>query len=339
MFKDLIEENFIRDDLAQVFSLDVLFSIIIITVIIGVSVNAMDFVGFKIADYSAGESLDRITADAAQILINTPGSPGWENCNSSLGVTPGLAENINGSRNSTNILSIKKISQLQSRYSELMGGKVIPRGEQSSLTIYPTNPVLKPIVVNNLTSPPGAGEVAVANRSVLVDFKRFTTFTVVYTQLNNSWNNESRNNSQFCPHHNISGIMEHQRPNFSSKTPGWTCNNFKLGQQDVNSTDFYILTDPPASDNSAQWILDRPDNLTEESQKFNTNPIKVNDRICQVLGDDEIAVIWFHIFTSGEASKAFNVYLVGVPKGTSSGEVKAEYLNPQPCFFVLKVWN
>jgi len=73
--------------------MDVLLALIIITMVIGMSADALDIVSFKISDYSSGKSLDRIAIDAADILINTPGTPDWENSNDTQFVTPGLQRN------------------------------------------------------------------------------------------------------------------------------------------------------------------------------------------------------------------------------------------------------
>ena len=57
------------------------------------SADAMDIVGNKIYDYSTENSLDRIANDAADILINTPGSPeNWEEIKYGTRITPGLAK-------------------------------------------------------------------------------------------------------------------------------------------------------------------------------------------------------------------------------------------------------
>ena len=133
MFKKNFKPKlFISDYKGQIFSLDALLALVLITVILGMSANAVDMMSFKISDYSAGKPLDRISSDAAEILIDTPGTPNWEKSNSSSDVTPGLAEDNNGSRNNTKILSIKKISQLQSRYPILMSN-IIPRAENHRL--------------------------------------------------------------------------------------------------------------------------------------------------------------------------------------------------------------
>lgn len=45
----------------MVFSIDLMLALIIITVLLGVSADAMDIVGWKIQDYSYTNSLERIT--------------------------------------------------------------------------------------------------------------------------------------------------------------------------------------------------------------------------------------------------------------------------------------
>lgn len=318
---------FIKEDRGQVFSTDVLFALIIITIAIGMSADALDVVSFKISDYSAGKSLDRIAIDAADILINTPGTPNWEESNATQSVIPGLAQDNNGSKNTTKILSFTKISQLEINYPELMDN-VIPPGANSSLTICPVNSDPKPLVVGNGTPSPDVTEVVVVNRTVLVDFSDFKILTV-------STGNFS---PEICPHENFTGFADHGKVDENSIVY-WNCNNFKVTQEDLNTTDFYILTDPNRLEvNGAKWILDRPDRMSEEQENFPGHPILVNDRICELIGGDDEAVVWLHIFNPNESSKSFNTYLIGVPRGTSSKKVRIEYLHPQTCFFILKIW-
>lgn len=304
--------------------MDLLFALIIITIAIGLSADALDAVNFKISDYAAGKSLDRIATDTTAILINTPGTPCWEKSNSTDSVIPGLAMDNNGSKNTTKILSFAKISQLTINYQQLMGN-VIPPGTNSSLTIYPSKPSLEPLKVGNETPPPDATEVAVVNRTVLVNF---ADFRILASLISNSY-------PEVCPHNNFTG--GHGRVNHNSTTC-WNCRNFKVTQEDLNSTDFYIITDPILlKDNKARWLLDRPDNMSDELGTFQGQPLLVNDKIHVMLGDDEETVLWLHIQTS-DGPLSFNTYLVGVPKGTSSNDVSIEYLHPQTCSFVFKIW-
>lgn len=330
-FSHIKLKDFLRENKGQVFTIDALFALILITIVIGMSANALDIVSFKISDYSAGKSLDRIATDAADILIDTPGSSDWEKSNDTLLVNPGLAQDDKGSKDTIKILSFAKIAQLKTRYPQLMS-KVIPPGGSSSLMIYPTNSTLKPLVVSNETPPTDVNEVAVVNRTVLVNFRDFRILTSIGGHDGSSY-------SEICPHYNYKGVTAHGKPDYNNSTPGWNCRYFKITQEDLNTTDFYILTDPYIlKDNMARWMLDRPDKMSEEQVIFQSQPVKVNDKLSEMIGDDEEAILWLHILNSGDSSKAFNTYLVGVPMGTPIEEVRIEYLHPYPCSFIFKIW-
>jgi hypothetical protein len=335
--KDLIKDV-MQDKVGQVFSLDAMLALIIITVTIGLSANAMDLVNFQISDYSSEKFLNRITVDAATALINTPGSPdNWE-INNLSGITPGLAEVDSEGKIVPNTLSIKKICVLQSAYSERMDGKIIPHGTHSNVVIYPADSSLNPIVLSNETPPEDAVEVAVVNRTVLCDFMVLKTLIIINTSGSSS-NSENRSFADVCPHKTLKMEMEHQNNNLNYGDSLWACQYFRISQEDLNSTDFYIITDPETGGGTSnQWIMDKTDNMTNERQNFNSGPIFINNKISQVLGQDKKAVLWLHVtFTSSTPS--FGVYLVGAPKGTPIENVKMEYVNPRPCFFVLKVWR
>jgi hypothetical protein len=338
MFREYrsIKKHF-NDRQGQVFTLDALLAIVLITIAIGVSANAMEIVNYKITDHSAGKSLDRITTDAADILINTPGTYNWEKSNNTLFVTPGLAEENNGSVNTTKTLSFSKITQLRNNYHDLMSN-VIPRGAGSSLIIYPTDSQLSPIVLNNETPPPDV-QVSVANRSVLINLFDFKILTSIKTGLNRYLYNLSENNTDICPHFNLNVTIKHEKPDIATGTHGWNCRHFKITQQDLMTTDFYIMTDPSVlSDGSARWIFDRADNISEEVETFESHPKLVNDKIGKLLGDDNEALLWVHVLSSTDSSKSFNTYVIGVPKNTSPEIIKIENLSPKPFVFVLKVW-
>ncbi|MCE5214010.1 MAG: hypothetical protein LLF83_04745 [Methanobacterium sp.] len=330
-------KKFFKDINGMIFSIDVMMALILITIIIGMSANALDIVNFKITDYSAGKSLDRIAIEATEILINTPGSSNWEESNNTLFVTPGLAEDNNDSKNSTNTLNINKISQLKNNYYPLMSN-MLPRGGHSSLIIYPTDSTIGPIEINNETPIQSKSDIAVVNRSVLIKFNEFKILACIYCA-NHTNTDHSENSSEQCPHYNLKNIKKHIKPDYNNKTPGWSCKYFKVTQEDLNTTDFYLMTEPSFStDISAKWELDRPDHINEELENFKPSPQLINDKIRNILGEDQEALVWIHVFSSGDAIDSFNTYVIGVPKGTSSEEVRIEYLNPQPCFFVLKLW-
>jgi hypothetical protein len=326
------KKNIMNDSWGQAFSLDIMLALIIVTVILGVSADAMDMVSYKAQDYSLRVSLERVTTDAADILIKSSGSPDkWENSGFSLDIVPGLAkkeEDITV----PNTLSLIKILKLKMDYNQLMYGKILPEGVNSSMMIYPTNPSLSPLVIMNNTVPTYASEVAVANRTVLCEFMHVTTVVKMKGRLNSVGYPEQGLEWEVCPHN------DHKDPDSKSGDQGWACHHFNVTAFDLNSTDFYVITDPASVTSSARWDIDRADAQTECKEKFSNGPILVNDKITAFMGNGTSAVLWFHILTKGGSKDSFEGYIVGVPKGTPLDQVRLDYLGPQPCFFVLQVW-
>ena len=55
----MFSDKYTRSAHGMVFSIDLMLALIIITVVLGVSADAMDIVGSKMEDYSYGNSLER----------------------------------------------------------------------------------------------------------------------------------------------------------------------------------------------------------------------------------------------------------------------------------------
>lgn len=322
------KRDFKKDNAGQIFSLDVMMALIMITVILGVSANAMDMVSYKAQDYSLRFSLERATTDAADILIKSPGSPDkWENYEFNADIVPGLAK-----KGVPNTLSLTKILKFKNNYNQLIYGKILPDGVNSSLMIYPVNPSLDPLVIMDNTVPASASEIAVANRTVLCDFIHITTVIRINGRHNLTWPLKEGFEGEVCPH------INHKHPDFKTGNSGYVCHHFNITACDLNSTDFYIITDPASVTNSARWDIDRANAQIDCKERFHIAPIYVNNKIATAMGDNTETTLWFHIFTEADLEDSFDTYIVGVPKGTSLDHVKLEYLGPQSCFFVLKVW-
>ncbi|MEN6291380.1 MAG: hypothetical protein ABFD07_05110 [Methanobacterium sp.] len=321
------KRDFKKDNKAQIFSLDVLLALIVITVILGISADAMDLVSYKAQDYSSRLSLEGITTNAADMLIKSSGSPDeWEDYGIKGDTVPGLAKKEAG-RTVPNTLSFIKILKLKDNYAPLMCGSVLPYGVNSSMAIYPIDPSLSPIIVMNDTVPEGASEVAVANRTVLCDFMYISAVIKIKGHKDQQWSENQE--FEVCP----------QKGHSNSKTgdSGWVCHHFNITSGDLNSTDFYVITDPATVTDSARWGIDRADAEGNCNEKFSNVPVLVNDKIAAVMGNDTNAVLWFHVL-NGDSRDSFDSYVIGVPRGTPLDDVKLNYLGPQPCFFVLKVW-
>ncbi len=325
----------------MVFSIDLLLSLIVITVIIGVSANTMDIIGSKMQDYSYANNLERITTSGAELLVKTPGSPeNWEELRELDGVTPGLAEvDSSGAKIQPNTLSTSKINRLKGSYDTLISGKVIPSYYNSTMVIYPTNPYLEPISVKNTSINPTATNLIVVNRTVLCNYLNTSTMVFIKAMDRNS-TSLKQNYTENCPHHEFNGNNGHVKVDYKNEKPGWACYHFRVTREMLESTDFYLMTDPDIiPDPTAGWTIDRPENISNEFKSFNNKPIHVNERIIECVNNNSTVVLWLHVFSSGNLDNAFNTYLAGFPKDTPTEKVKVPYLTPQPCYFVFKVWE
>ncbi len=322
--------GFKKDNKAQIFSLDVMLALIIIAVILGISADAMDAVSYKAQDYSSRLSLERTATNAADMLIKSSGSPdNWEYYHGN-DIVPGLAKK-EACRTVPSTLSLVKILKLKDNYNQLMYGNVFPYGVNSSMVIYPLNSSLNPIKVMDNTVPESASEVAVANRTVLCDFMHISALIKI-KGCRSPESNELELEGEVCPHSN------HNLHDTKIKGSKWACHHFNVTGRDLNSTDFYVVTDPVHVTDSARWGIDRADAQTDCNKKFSSGPILVNDKIAEVMSNDTKAVLWFHILTKGDSKDSFDGYIIGVPKGMPLDQVKLDYLGLQPCFFVLQVW-
>ncbi len=311
-----------------------MFALFLITLLIGLSANAMDNAGYKILEYSSEQSLQRIAGDTADVLIKTPGSPeNWEEGNPSTLATPGLAEiDYRTKMIVGNTLSMRKIFYLKDNPNLLK--RMLPSGMDYSLMIYPTNTSLPIIEVQNKNPPKGVKDVSVINRTVLYDYMIIEIYSKIIPDTY-FVNDES---PYVCTHSHMD-FYKHQCPDFKKKRSGWLCNAFNMNLEEIKSNDFYILTDPPFNTNfNAKWIIDTPDNTTFNAQNFTSNPIMINSRILELLGNKTSEVFVFHVFTSGDIENTFNTYLIGVPKGTPPNDIRIYNMKPQPAFLILKLW-
>lgn len=316
------------DTNGQIFTIDALFALLLITVLIGFSANTMGIVDNKIQEYSSEQAIQRIAVDMVDILIKTPGAPdNWENYKYLKDATPGLADIENGTNKFGNKLSMRKITSLKAN-PELIK-QLLPAGMDCNLMIYPINTSLPAIEVIN-KNPPN-GDVTVVNRTVLFDYKLIDVYSCITP----------------CTHGNgqeyvcIHSTNQHLPPDFKNGKSGWLCAAFCIDSEDIKSKDFYILTDPEVNDVSyshLSWILDKPNKTILYSQNFTSNPIVINSIISELSEKQKREIFVLHVFLGGDIKKTFKTYIVGVPRGTSTKYVRLDNINPQPGFFIMKLW-
>lgn len=327
-----------------VFSTDLLLSLIIITVIIGISADAMDFGNALVGDYSSRAALERCTLEAADILIETPGSPyNWEKMSISSGISPGLAISYNyTNESSSNILSWEKIVSLGKKYSLLVDNKIFSKNIKSSIIIYPFDRRIDPLVLKNDAGSILSSEVFLVNRTVQCNFfSNYTVISINWHQNNctNLSNNFLQEASDICPHDESNSDLNHMYPQENEYSNYWVCKHFTTSIAELEKTDYYLITEPaPIPIESVYWVIDTVDNISNENNSFTSSPIKLNGQIKDLIGNKNNTTIWIHFLGPEKKFSPFKIFLVGVPKNTEYKYIKAEYFQLQKCSFVLKTW-
>jgi len=315
-------KGFMDENKGQALSLDLMLGFIIMTVIVGISADAMDIASYKMQDYSSEAFLERITTDAADILVKSSGSPDdWELYGMNQDIIPGLAKkDPDTDKSISNTLSIQKIDKLKENYDTLIYDKILPRGFNSRMILYPSNDSLAPITIMDNGPPPNTCDVAVANRTVLLDFMHLKAVINSY---------EGNASGEECPN------PDHNLNNSNGKLE-WTCKYFNISREELETSDFYIITRGDVS-SSAGWVIDKANRLNDTVNPFTSQPALINDKIADIMGSSSDAILWLHIITAGKPG--YDCYIVSVPKGTDHNMVNLNYLDTGPWFFVLQVWD
>ncbi|MDP2836267.1 MAG: hypothetical protein Q8N97_04725 [Methanobacteriaceae archaeon] len=346
LLKKFNTQSILNDSKGFIFSTDLLLSIIIITVIIGISADAIDYSNGFMGDQNSRAILERCTLEAADILIKTPGSPdNWEVLPNCEGISPGLALNYNNSKSVSNTLSWEKINNLTKNYDKLVENKIFPKNIKSNIIIYPLDPRIKPIIINEEPISSKSAEIVVINRTVQCNF--LSNYTVIIMD----WNKYKLNNSQnvsntfkysqsdICPHQELNDSLNHTSPTNTSPSKIWECHHFNTSADYLEKNDYYLLTDPsPIIGESSYWSLDTANNLSSVNNSFKSPNIKLNDEIKNLMENKKNMTLWIHIIGPESTINSFKVYLVAVPKNTDFNYIKAEYFKFQTCNFILKTW-
>ncbi|MGF7117496.1 hypothetical protein [Methanobacterium oryzae] len=157
------------DDRGFLFTSDLLLSLIIVTVAMGIAIGQFDALNYQMQDFTGRQSLDRTVNDAADYIIKTSGNPSnWNEIKPVISSSlPGLAYMSNIGPNN-NYLNPKKMSILNSN-PNLLYNLVHTQNYKLLITRADTGQkILEITSPNPTTSLANAKEVAVANRTVVI---------------------------------------------------------------------------------------------------------------------------------------------------------------------------
>ncbi len=338
-----ILNNLWCDSRGLLLSTDLMLSMVIMTITLGMTANAMDMATNPLQDYSSRSSMENSALEASDLLINTPGSPcNWEKYNNSFAVSPGLAQ-INPSTGETmsHVISYAKLSVLNSSYEYLMEGKVFPEYLDSSITIYPLNSNLKPITIHENFKAQESPEVVVVNRTIMLDYECLNcTLNISSDMISTGEHNLNAAPDEICFHEEHESDIGSPDDLATEKESGgnvWICKHLNITAKSLNTTDYYLILENRGADNEKlKWILDSSEKRSNEEREFSGSPLKLNEQMVTLIGDKKQTVLWLHVKCANQGK--FNVYLVATPKNRPLKKEDLVYLNPQPCYFILKVW-
>lgn len=291
----------IKDNKAIIYSIDILITILILTVIIALIFNMISLSKDKITDNIDINKQEILTREVLDNLIKTEGTPqNWDKINYQNSFIPGL--NIN-EKNKMSLLSFSKIKALYQNYDSLINVNILNGELKSQLIIIPLNDNLESISMGDNPNIEGPN-VVIVNRSVRIDYLS------EYSILNLSTNNT---NNYICP---------------ESHDDNWICNSFNT-YYDLNQYDYYLLT----SNNKFQYKLTNGINSTPLKSSSN-RCVKLNNDI-QSLNENKNSPIIIHILKNNNPLEA---KVVAVDKNTDKSYLKYDYFKSQDAYIVFKTW-
>lgn len=281
------------------FSLDVLLALIPLTIILGMAVANMDNIMYLSENTIFQSSLDRTAADAADVLVETPGVPyNWQEVGNASVV--GLAI-YDTSKNSTrkNFLSASKVAALTSSNLDALVGS----GYGSSLTITTVNQTSSKLIKTVGTVNNSASNIVKVTREVSTSY-----LDVVASLI---------------------GVIRYSGA-ANTYTLSFSTNSFSS-----SAYDYWIFiknnkyTSAPATVNGISFI-----NSTELNVNTTTFKKQINSTF---LSNNSTNTVSITPANSSDAS--MDVYIIAAPVGTSANEINEENVKVRDAILLLYVWT
>lgn len=180
------------DDKGIIFTTDLLLALIIVTMAIGLSLSQFEQLNYGIQHFTVRQGLDKTVNDAADYMIKNPGNPvNWDFQDTPPSNTlPGLTFINDNGYPEIHYLDGNKIQKLNNNKG-LLVNLVNPGGSLSNTNFHLTLNLINPDgsqgsnlldISSNLNTLSTANEVAVANRTVMVNYyiKLFSLLGVLH---------------------------------------------------------------------------------------------------------------------------------------------------------------
>lgn len=303
------------DSRGQLFSLDLLFALIPLVLVLGMVASDMDNITYLIQDTVYRGSTERVAADTLNTLLETSGDPTtWEK-NGTVNVV-GLAkyDSDKGVPLEGTVAATKLTALNVSNMQKLVGDNY---GFYLNVTTIDDSTILKSIGTNNVGAS-GAGINSTASDIVRVEKVANYAQLDVVSSLKD-------------------GIRDAGVPRIYTSPPSpFPTDNFYL-----NIYDYWVLVVNRGYDSAT---VDINSNSVVKGNNFNgqnTRYTNITEQIDEsylknltTLQDNTVTVR-----TVSNPGASMDVYIIQAPKGTPEDQISLDNIRPRPCRVILFVWT
>lgn len=294
----------IKDDSrGQLFSLDLLFALIPLVLVLGIVASDMDNIMYLVQDTVFQGSTDRVAADTLNTLLETSGQPSdWEQTNASSRIV-GLAKLDSNGRPLEGTVSPSKLAALtETDIQNLVGDNY---GFCLNVTTIDGSTVLRNISTGGLGYNSSASNVVRIERVALcskLETPSYLKGQIIYTGQTRTYTAPSFNTSYYYGQTYNYWILMLNNTGFTSATV--TINNNMINLNNLAN---------PYPINSSFLNM----NSSSPSQ-FYSNTVTVN--------------------ATGSFGSSMDFYIVQAPKDVANSSINYNTVNPNPSRFIFYLW-
>ena len=299
------------DSRGQLFSLDLLFALIPLVLVLGMVASDMDNIMYLVQDTVYRGSTDRVASDTLNTLLETSGQPNnWEQNNNSTSRIVGLAKcDANGNPVEGTISPAKLGALRELDVQNIVGNNY---GFYLTITTMDENTILENLSTNGLGYNNSASDIVRVERVVL-----YAKLDVV-SELKNDIRNTGTPRT------------------YTSPPKPFQTNNVYL-----NTYDYYALIvnrgyDSGSVDINGQTAVNH-NNFHGSNTRYTNIVVPIDASILKnqtALQYNSVSVT-----TESKPGASFDVYIIQAPKGTDPGEISLENVKPKYSRVVLYLWT
>ncbi|MGB9979439.1 hypothetical protein [Methanobacterium sp.] len=304
------------DSRGQLFSLDLLFALIPLVLVLGMVASDMDNITYLIQDTVYRSSTEKVAADTLNTLLETSGDPpNWEE-NGTVNVA-GLAQyDFDKGVPVEGTVASSKLSALNvSHVQNIVGNNY---GFYLNVTTIDDKTLLKSIGTNNVGAY-GAGINSTASDIVRVEKVANYGKLDIVSSLKN-------------------GIRDPGQPRIYTSPPDpFPTNNFYL-----DIYDYYVLVvnrgyDSATIDINGNTVV-KGNDFQGKDTRYVTLPPKLIDESF-MKNQTSLQPNSVKVRTVSNPGASMDVYIIRAPKGTPESDITLENVNPRPCRVILFLWT